>query len=335
MQTYHLFLILIDSNNNTYTMDCPATGDTECTSQADTIGSSRSHRTLHARVPARGSASCNTNRLASSHPTSHRPEMSLLGVTAKGFSSLILTLDTSRIDRVVHDCASCADFMSIRSRYAHDWENDGPGGRGKGESMYKALQSRSSQVISRNHRETCRAKMCHVYNQISMVDSLTVRHRTISRRLGLYSRILRTSSAGSMHNGTGDNGGGSAMTQTRVNSGGEGGDHRLSGIQCSGLYDKPVTTAPIPDRPDRTRGASYLLLRILRQRRSNLWQNTDVRTVRPHDNHPGRPFLSSSSRPFNPFSLLTIDINELMQHHRRTPWRPQLRCHHPRRSSTW
>ena len=80
--------------------------------------------------------------------------MSFWGIDGKGSPSLILMLDTSRRGRVVHDCVSCADFKSIRSRDACDWEEDGPGGRVKGESVYKAPQSRSSQVMTQNHLET-------------------------------------------------------------------------------------------------------------------------------------------------------------------------------------
>ena len=157
MRTYHVCPIT-DIFNKTYTTDCPTTGETECTSQADTIGSSCSQKTLRACVLAQGSASCNTNRLASSHPTSHRPEINLVGVVANGCPSLILMLETSRKGRVVHDHANCADCTSIRSRNERDCEGDGPGGRGKGESVYKSFQSISLQAMVRNHFETCRAK---------------------------------------------------------------------------------------------------------------------------------------------------------------------------------
>ena len=117
MDTYHVPC----QRNSTYTSHRPPTGDTECTSQDDTTGCSCSHRTLGAACLFElGSTSCNTNRLASWHPTSHRPLMSFMGVSANGFSSLILTLDTSRIGHVVHDCASRADFTSTRSRDAVD-----------------------------------------------------------------------------------------------------------------------------------------------------------------------------------------------------------------------
>lgn len=158
MQTYHFCepSSVLGNSSNTYTTDCPAIGDIECTSQADTIGASCSHRTLRAWVLAQGSASCSTNRLASSHPTTHRPEMSLVGVSPNGSPSLTLTLDSPRIGRDVHDRASCADLTSVRSRDVLDWKGDGPGGRGRSEWVYKSFQSRSSYVMARNHLETWR-----------------------------------------------------------------------------------------------------------------------------------------------------------------------------------
>jgi hypothetical protein len=182
--------------NNTYTTDCPATGDIECASQADAIGFSYSHKTLRACVLARGSTSCNTNRLASSHPTSQRDETSLVGVGCD-CRSLMLTLDTSLMGRVVHDCASCADFTSIRSRDTRDCDGDGPGGRGKVEFVYKSFQSVSLQAMEWNRCETC-WKRGYIVVSAEKRLGLAVRHRTTSRGSELY-RILNTSSAGSMH----------------------------------------------------------------------------------------------------------------------------------------
>jgi hypothetical protein len=68
-------------------------------------------------------------------------------------SSSILTHDTSRIGRVVHDCASRADLMRFRSSDAFDREGNGPGGRGA--SAYNFFQSKGSQERMWNHFETC------------------------------------------------------------------------------------------------------------------------------------------------------------------------------------
>ena len=157
MQTYHFDerCSTLGNSSNTYTTDSPTTGDTECTSQADTVGSSCSHRTLRVCVLVRGSVSCSTNRLASSHPTSHRPETSLVGVVADGCPSLMLMRDNSRMGLVVHERASCSDLTRIRSSDKGDCEGDGPGGRGKDESVYRVFQSKSSYVMARNHLETC------------------------------------------------------------------------------------------------------------------------------------------------------------------------------------
>lgn len=110
----------VSSRNSTYRTSCPSSVVFKLASQYSTTPSG-SHIICFwgVRVPSETLTSSNARRLAESHPTSHHPPRSLMGLSNSSLT-WSLTNNTSRIGFVVHDRTNLSDRMSACSTSAAD-----------------------------------------------------------------------------------------------------------------------------------------------------------------------------------------------------------------------